>query len=95
MKYYSKLSMVVHYWWNNNELRLVWSVKVFSALANLRLLIFSLQLSSAKLSFHLGEVVPSPWRRSASGAGFYFLLFFLFSLLALLSIPAKLTQMRG
>ena len=26
MEYYSKLSLVVHYWWSNSELRLVWSL---------------------------------------------------------------------
>ena len=26
MEYYSKLSLVIHYWWSNSELRLVWSL---------------------------------------------------------------------
>ena len=26
MEYYFKSSLVVHYWWSNSELRLVWSV---------------------------------------------------------------------
>ena len=62
---------------------------------------FSFSFTSEKLSLRLGKLlrlgkaVPSPWRRSASGAGSAFLLFFPSSLLALLSISTKLTYMRG
>ena len=46
---------------------------------------------SLGIHLHLGGAVPSPWRRSAYGASSAFLLFLPSSLLALFSIPSKLT----
>ena len=36
MEYYSKLSLVVDYWWSNSELRLVWSLTDDHAYINIK-----------------------------------------------------------